>query len=423
MKNNGIAPRCTDLPDLTTGQRDLLRVLQAVVNNRPPDTPPTDWMALLRLAYFHELDAYLFPAVRGWSDACRPPQPLLDEWRRIFLNRAAAAVRTSRQISELLAAMHAANVPTMPLKGAWLAEHVYDDIAYRPMHDLDLLIRPDHLPAARCALAAAGYLACDQVEPSPWCKDQHFRHPTHALGVELQWQLWTASHDQLMEPDMDHFWSQTIPVKVAGQPAMALPPARHLIYLIYHLLAHHWRLPLRAHLDLVLLGRRYGGSMSIDDLTAEAHVCGLGFRAPFVWRVAHDLCHAPVPATLTDWTPPEADWLKNKRSAAIMAALPESAPLVDMSVSLSDFHQASVCKRLALVLRLVFLPRGALRFAHPLATRRFGLIGGYTARLYDLLHRRTHDLLPGTTHRASLLAAINDMSARLRLDRWLRAQE
>jgi hypothetical protein len=423
MQNNDPATSRTDAPNLTCGQRDLLHVFRAVVNGRTPDIPPTDWATVWHLACIHELDAYLFPAVRNWPDACRPPQPLLDEWRRTFLSRTAAAVRTSRQIGELLAALHAADVPTMPLKGAWLAEHVYDDIAYRPMHDIDLLIRPDRLPAARCAMAAAGYLACEPAEPSPWSKDQHFRHPTFALGVELQWHLWTTGHQELAEPALDRVWSQPLPVQVAGQPALALPPARHLIYLTYHLLAHHWRVPLRTHLDLVLLGRRYGNSLSIDDLTTEAHAWQLGFRAPFVWRVAHDLCDAPMPAALTGWTPPDADGLKNKRSAAMTAALPESPPRVDMSVSLSDFQQAPAWRRPSLALRLVFLPVGALRVAHPLAMRRFGWIGGYTARLVDLLYRRMRDLLPGATHRAEVVKAAHDMSARLDLDRWLRAQE
>ena len=423
MPNHDIASCRTDAPSLNRAQRDLLHVFRAVVNGRTPDTPPTDWAAVQHLACLHELDAYLFPAVRNWPDACRPPQPLLDEWRRTFLSRTVAAVRTSRQIGELLAALHAADVPTMPLKGAWLAEHVYDDIAFRPMHDIDLLIRPDRLLAARRAMAAAGYLACEPAEPSPWCKDQHFRHPARALGVELQWHLWTTGHQELTEPALDRFWSQPLPAQVAGQPAMALPPARHLIYLTYHLLAHHWWVPLRTHLDLVLLGRRYGDSLSSDDLAAEAHAWQLGFRAPFVWRVAHDLCDAPVPAALTGWTPPDADGLKNKRSAAAKAALQEIPLRVNMSVSLADFQRAPAWRRPALALRLVFLPVGALRVAHPRAMRRFGLIGGYAARLVDLLHRRMRALLPGATRRTEVFKAINDMSTRLDLDRWLRAQE
>jgi hypothetical protein len=71
----------------------------------------------------------------------------------------------------------------------------------------------------------------------------------------------------------------------------------------------------------------------------------------------------------------------------------------------------------------VFRPADALRTAYPRATRRFGLAGGYTARLADLLRRRARDVLPAGRRGAAVDAAAADMAARLRLDRWLRAQE
>lgn len=423
MKGGGVKTRGASVPELTSVQRDLLHVLQAAVNSRAPDGAPADWQAVWRLACVHELDAYLFSAVCAWPATCRPPQPLVEEWRRAFLTRTVAAVRASWQLGELLAALHAAGVQAMPVKGAWLAEHAYDDTAHRPMHDLDLLVRQDQLAAARRAFAAAGYRTSDPAEPGAWCKDQHFRHPDYALGAELQWQVWTARHAQLTAPDMDRFWSQTLPTTVAGQQAVALPPARHVLYLIYHLLAHHWLLPARAHLDLVQLGRRYAASLPTDALATEARAWGLAFRAPFVWRVAHDLCGAIPPAPAAGWAPTDTRWLQNERSAAVAAALPESPARVNMSPSFSDFHQTALWRRPAMVLRLVFLPAEVLRLAHPLATRRFGLVGGYAARVGDRMCRRARDLLPGAARRVAVDAAAADMAARLRLDRWLQAQE
>jgi hypothetical protein len=80
-------------------------------------------------------------------------------------------------------------------------------------------------------------------------------------------------------------------------------------------------------------------------------------------------------------------------------------------------------RRLALGAQTITLSPESLRHAHPVATRYGGLPGGYAARAWDLTVRRTRDLIPVGWRRAAVAAAGDDMAARLRLDRWLQAQE
>jgi hypothetical protein len=409
---------------VSVGVAGLRRVLRAVVvSGEALDAAPVAWPDVWQQACLHDLDAYLFPAVRVWPDGLRPPPPLLERAQQAFRARAVAAVRTNRQLGALLGALRAAGVAAIPLKGSWLAEQVYDDIVCRPMNDIDVLVRPADAAAAGHALEAAGYVATDAGIPDGWSKERHFRHPRERVGVELQWHVWHSTHSFLRPPDVERLWSSASRAVIAGVEVPVLAPAAHAVYLIYHLLAHQWRFPARAHLDLVLLGRRHAQALSVEALAAEARAWGLGFSAPFVWRVAHDLCGVEPVASLANWAPGDAAWMRAERRAALALALPENPWRVEMSQRLCEFRMAPWWRRLALGAQMIVLSPESLRHAHPVAMRYGGLPGGYAARAWDLAVRRTRDLLPVGWRRAAVAAAGDDMAARLRLDRWLQAQE
>src|SRR6185369_10267951 len=73
-----------------------------------------------------------------------------------FMRQAEVGRHTARraQLAELLARLPA--VPIL-LKGAYLAECVYPAPGLRPMNDIDLLFKPEDLPAVGAALDELGY--------------------------------------------------------------------------------------------------------------------------------------------------------------------------------------------------------------------------------------------------------------------------
>jgi hypothetical protein len=408
---------------VSAGIAGLRRVLRAVLSGEAIAAAPAPWPDVWRQACLHDLDAYLFPAVSVWPEGPRPPPPLLEDARQAFRVRAVAAVRTNRQLGALLGALRAAGVAAIPLKGSWLAEQVYDDIVCRPMNDIDVLVRPADAAAAGRALEAAGYVAADAGIPDGWSRERHFRHPRERVGVELQWHVWHANHSFLRPPDVERLWASASRAVIAGVAVPVLAPAAHAVYLIYHLLAHQWRFPARAHLDLVLLGRRHAAALPAGELAAEARAWGLGFSAPFVWRVAHDLCGVEPAAASAGWAPDDPAWMRAERRAALALALPQTPWRVPMSTRLCEFRLASWRRRLALGAAAIALSPDGIRHAHPVATRYAGLAGGYAVRAWDLAVRRTRDLIPVGWRRAAVATAADDMAARQRHDRWLQERE
>lgn len=401
-------------------QRDLKRVLTAVLEGRTPDSAPVAWPDVLALASRHQLDAFLAEPVFQWPAACRPPPPVLQEWRRALMARAAAAVRVQDQLAETLSVLQKAGVAAIPLKGAWLAEQVYGDIVQRPMSDIDLLIRPEDSSAASRALEACGYASTIVDQPGGWSKGGEFRHPRRRAAIELQWQLWHPSHGLLPPVDTSRLWATVRRGIVAGVEVPVLLPATHLLYLTYHLQAHLWRFPARAHLDIVLLGRRYAPELSPGDLVDEAAAWGLGLRAPFVWQVAHDVCGVAPHSHLAGWIPAAVTvGMPEERRMASSLALDDRRGNVVMSRRLAEFRRGGWRCRLTAGAAAVCVPPAHIRHFHPQAVRRGGLALGYVARLADLLRRRGRDLVPSRQRRGMIEAATADMALRLRLEKRL----
>ena len=95
---------------------------------------------------------------------------------------------TQQQLAEALGAFRDAGIPTIVLKGAYVAEAVYKNIALRPMSDVDILVKKKDLPAVEKILLKLGY---DPPEhPRMQNKTRYSRVPFHKLGgigIEVHW--------------------------------------------------------------------------------------------------------------------------------------------------------------------------------------------------------------------------------------------
>lgn len=83
--------------------------------------------------------------------------PSVERWRHELRQTAALQLLLEDAARRVAQVLEAIGISWLPLKGFDLASRVYDEAAERPMDDLDLLIRPGDLDAARAALCAAGW--------------------------------------------------------------------------------------------------------------------------------------------------------------------------------------------------------------------------------------------------------------------------
>ncbi len=236
--------------------------------------------------------AETIPAAAG--DAVPP------EWAARARKRRHVTLSTNARLGEALLAilrgMGAAGVPAMPVKGLVIAEGIYGSLAARPCADLDVLVQPADMPAARAVLRDLGFI--QRAVPGYKALVHQFHDPAWGRGaghehirVELHWALWADSDRRL---GTDGLWERSVAGALLDEPVRTLSPEDTLL----HLSIHRTRSALRLRwvVDVAELLRRYEGELDWPAYLERARIAGARTSSWVVLALARDLFDAPVPA-------------------------------------------------------------------------------------------------------------------------------
>ncbi len=207
-----------------------------------------------------------------------------------YRNRTRFAVARQR-----LAALSAAGVPCLLLKGAALSALVYRDAGARAMGDVDILVPSAKVAAATDLLIEAGFTPLDNG--SALGALLQFRHSLpfrHRDGMEIDLH-WHVLVEDTGPGDDDGFWQRAIDFDFFGVAARTLSAEDHLLHTIAH---GSWgslnTTPLHWITDAVYLLRRFPG-LDWERVVCEAESRRLSFLLQRALRYLRDAVHAPVP--------------------------------------------------------------------------------------------------------------------------------
>jgi hypothetical protein len=220
-----------------------------------------------------------------------------DALRRAHAARVATRLRNRTalaQLAEATAALRAAGVPTLVLKGAHLAYTMYGDPGLRPMSDVDLLVPAADGERAEVVLHALGYEAW--AGASRDYARHHHRSPLYkdgALPLELHVAL--VPPDAPLRLDVEGIWRRAEPFCAGGVELLAPAPADLLEYLCVHAaVGHACQVPLLHWCDLDVLLRQRGRAIDWERVAARATEHGSARALSVALRVARELVGAPV---------------------------------------------------------------------------------------------------------------------------------
>lgn len=244
---------------MNRGQERLLDLLRFDFQNpsdssRAPSLPAADeWPAVLKAADRHGLKPYLYHRLRASSSSAAAPavpDSVLADLRLSYLLNLTVNLRRFQTLAPALRALAAAGVPTIVLKGGYLAEAVYANPALRIMCDVDILVRREGIPAAADALASAGFDAQEHrlYPPPPDANEFHFYHRRTRQLLELHWDLINSEYPFRL--DSDAVWAAAVPAKIAGADVLAPAPADLLCHLSVHAAIHSFSPGLKALVDV-----------------------------------------------------------------------------------------------------------------------------------------------------------------------------
>ena len=140
------------------------------------------------------------------------------------------------------------DIPLMPLKGSILSVEYYEKAAWRPMADVDLLIRPDDLTTAAKLLRQLGYEQTivhwkhtEFVKPdNRRVVSKMYEHPDNPRGLEIH----LLCRETFGGPTIDltkMMWQNASVGELLGEPAM-LPQHEALwLHLLLHATYHVWQ--------------------------------------------------------------------------------------------------------------------------------------------------------------------------------------
>jgi len=275
--------------DLTGADRDGLA--QALATG-------TDWGRLTDLAERHGLRPLLYRHLDAEAAERLPRPTMVDLWthyeRRALTNRLMA-----EELLRILGALEQAGIPALPYKGPALAASLYDDLALREFGDLDILLRPHQVLAAKAVLQAHGYRPLYDLTPAVEAAFLASRaqyhlvlvHGDSSIAVELHWM---SDPDFPVEPiDDERWWAELDQVAVAGGRVHSFSNRELMLVLCLHGSKHHWT-GLGWLVDVAELARRQSRA-DWDWILARARAMACERRLALGLHLADEWLRAPLP--------------------------------------------------------------------------------------------------------------------------------
>ena len=253
---------------------------------------------LLALADQHGLGPLLFQHL-GAHNAV--PVSVREKLRSTQAQGARQTLVLTNELLRLHGQLQQGGVTTLAFKGPALAQALYGGLGLRPFGDLDLVVRPSDVPAAREVLRSNGYEPTIQFSPAlepDYIRTQYeygMVHPDSGIYVELQWAI--APRFYCVDFDMEQLWSGAGPVQLGEALLPAPAPSDLVLLLSVHAAKHAWS-RLIWLVDLRELILRYPG-LDWSQLLQRARRAGVLRVVLVTLLLAQQLVGARLPSAVT----------------------------------------------------------------------------------------------------------------------------
>jgi hypothetical protein len=197
-----------------------------------------DWDGLIRKSLRHGVASLLHAYLDGLDTQQRIPARISHRLKSIYYASAMRAVRAEQQVTDILAGLGGLGIDAILLKGLFLAKTLYQNVALRPVGDIDLLIRYRDIRPVDALLRQLGFGLAPGSLPLTYYLKVHF-HVTYlnpskpgSIPLEIHWGV--QDDFNIPKINADEMWSRARPWTIGSCETLALHPEDLIIYLCYH---------------------------------------------------------------------------------------------------------------------------------------------------------------------------------------------
>ncbi len=212
---------------LATGNNVLLRCLGIGPERMGADSPrhisESVWDEVIRQAKQQRVTSLLYQRLRTLRTEISVPANILQKLQETYLRTALRNAYIHNELSKILGVMRNSGIPVVILKGAALAELVYQDIALRPMNDVDFLVRDRDMWRVPRVLSQVGF----ELRKIMWSQTIYVNE---SIPIEVKSKMGDF-------PNLDP-WVNVSRVTLASNDTLILRPEVFLIHLCLHTERH-----------------------------------------------------------------------------------------------------------------------------------------------------------------------------------------
>ncbi|MFC1597524.1 nucleotidyltransferase family protein, partial [Planctomycetota bacterium] len=353
-------------------------------------TDESEWEELLHQAGQHGLKPLLYRRLEQAAPISDIPTTVFQDLRQTYLLSAKRNIRVYRELAAVLTSLREQDIPVIVLKGAHLAEVVYQNLALRPMADIDLLVHAGDLDPVQEWLLGAGYgprrRPNVEVQRAYWHALHAFEKPNSA-SVDVHWTPVMLGGG--FSVDVDGLWNRAQPASMNGVVTSVLACEDLLLHLCVHGgYQHAFGLGLRPVCDIAETLFRYRDALNWAAIVQRTRLWGAQKCVYFGLRLSQELLDAPVPQDVLESLAPDDDdgrWMKLilkqvfGDNGSICPSVSGSSKLAQLRGPQSFRH------KVGFVLRRVFPARKELACIYRIPSDSLRIYPCYILRLRDLI--------------------------------------
>jgi len=206
---------------------------------------PFSWEQLIQLSERHRLILMLYKNIK--VDSLFPPFELPPSLKEKYLNQTQHVLKLATEGVRISSKISGEGISSILLKGPFLSQQIYNDVALRPSRDIDILVTPENVESVNDILVGEGYrlvypdfkLSKKQNDYYQKYKNQFaYRNPENGCLIELHWRLF--GQRSLFPVPTEKVFEESQEFTMAGKTIRLLSKNHCFEYLCLHGSLHQW---------------------------------------------------------------------------------------------------------------------------------------------------------------------------------------